>query len=74
MNPLDGGGHPKIVARFQERGHRPLRVFFLVVFASLILALGGLEAIASRSLRVSACPLPETPVATSDFWTSEYWQ
>lgn len=51
-----------------------MRVFFLVVAILFVLALGGLEAIASRSLQVSACPAEEVPAPASAHWTSEYWK
>ncbi len=52
----------------------PMRVFFLVIAILLVLALGGLEVLAARSLQVAACPMPDGPAPVAAHWTSEYWK
>lgn len=46
-----------------------MRVFFLTVFLLLVLALGALEAIASRSLPIDPLAL-DVPTSISDDWKS----
>ncbi len=57
--------YQNIMEIYQEGG-QPVRAFFLVVLAFLMLALGALETIASRSQAVTD-PLPSS-VSTPLYW------